>query len=70
MDCTTSTYHKTVYGRGLNEATTERIGAAGNVSGELLNWIALLAVVGEHRPAFLEAQLDAGFGYAAWRFDR
>jgi aromatic ring-opening dioxygenase catalytic subunit (LigB family) len=54
----------------LNEATTERIAAAGNVSGELLNWIALLAVVGEHRPAFLEAQLDAGFAYAAWRFDR
>jgi aromatic ring-opening dioxygenase catalytic subunit (LigB family) len=54
----------------LNEATAERIAAAGNVSGELLNWIALLAVVGAHRPAFLEAQLDAGFAYAAWRFDR
>jgi aromatic ring-opening dioxygenase catalytic subunit (LigB family) len=54
----------------LNEATTERMAAAGNVSGELLNWIALLAVVGNRRPAFLESQLDAGFAYAAWRFDR
>jgi protocatechuate 4,5-dioxygenase beta chain len=54
----------------LNDATAERIAAAGNVSGELLNWIALLAVVGDHRPAFLESQLDSGFAYAAWRFDR
>jgi protocatechuate 4,5-dioxygenase beta chain len=53
----------------LNEATAERIAAAGNVSGELLNWIALLGAVGGRRPVFLESQFDAGFAYGAWRFD-
>lgn len=53
----------------LNEATTERMIAAGNVGGELLNWIALLGAIGERRPVFLEPQRSHGHAYAAWRWD-
>ena len=53
----------------LNEATTERMVAAGNVGGELLNWIALLGAIGSRRPRFLEPQLSHGHAYAAWRWD-
>jgi Catalytic LigB subunit of aromatic ring-opening dioxygenase len=53
----------------LNEATSSRMLAAGNVGGELLNWIALLGAIGEHRPRFLEPQREQGHAYAAWRWD-
>lgn len=53
----------------LNEATSARMLAAGNVGGELLNWIALLGAIGEHRPRFLEPQREQGHAYAAWRWD-
>jgi protocatechuate 4,5-dioxygenase beta chain len=45
-------------------ATTERMVSAGNVSGELLNWIALLGAIGACRPTFLEPQ--HGHAYAVW----
>jgi protocatechuate 4,5-dioxygenase beta chain len=45
-------------------ATTERMLAAGNVSGELLNWCALLGVVGDRKPLFVEPQ--HGHAYAVW----
>jgi protocatechuate 4,5-dioxygenase beta chain len=51
---------------GLLEcATTERMLAAGNVSGELLNWCALLGAVGARPPHFIERQ--QGHAYAVWR---
>lgn len=53
----------------VEQATTERMIRAGNVSGELLNWIALLGVVGDRRPRFLEPQTGHGHAYAAWRWD-
>jgi hypothetical protein len=53
----------------LEQATTERMLAAGNVSGELLNWIALLGVVGPRRPVFLEPQRSHGHAYGVWRWD-
>jgi len=53
----------------LNAATADRMAASGNVSGELLNWIALLGTIGDRKPVFLESQLDAGFAYGAWRLD-
>jgi aromatic ring-opening dioxygenase catalytic subunit (LigB family) len=53
----------------LSEATEERILRAGNVTGEMLNWIALLGVVGAHKPRMLEPQTEAGNGYGAWRWD-
>jgi protocatechuate 4,5-dioxygenase beta chain len=53
----------------LNEATSDRMVAAGNVGGELLNWIAMLGAIGDRRPRFLEPQLDHGHAYGAWRWD-
>jgi hypothetical protein len=53
----------------LNAATRERLQRAGNVTGELLNWIALLGAVGSQQPRHVEPQLAGGNAYAAWRFD-
>jgi hypothetical protein len=46
-------------------ATYERMAAAGNASGELLNWIVATGAAGDTRPVFLEADQE-GNGYAAW----
>ena len=51
----------------LNAATAERLRAAGNATGEMLNWIALLGAVGNLKPRFLET--DSGNAWAAWRWD-
>lgn len=48
-------------------ATEERIAAAGNNSGELLNWITVTGAVGRTKPLFLEG--DEGSGYAVWKFE-
>lgn len=53
----------------LNEATSERMARAGNVAGELLNWIAMLGVIGDRRPRFLEPQREQGHAYGVWRWD-
>jgi protocatechuate 4,5-dioxygenase beta chain len=53
----------------LEEATTARMLRAGNVGGELLNWIALLGVVGPRKPRFMQPQLDHGHAFGAWRWD-
>jgi gallate dioxygenase len=47
-------------------ATPDRLRAAGNVSGECLNWIALLGAVAGRRPAFLEMDTYGGNAFAAW----
>ena len=39
---------------------------AGNVGGELLDWIAMLGAVGERRPKFVMPQMEQGHAYAAW----
>ena len=49
------------------EATTARLARAGNIAGELLNWIAMLGVVGGHKPTFIAPQISQGHAYAAWR---
>jgi hypothetical protein len=54
----------------LNAATRERLQRAGNVSGEILNWIALLGAVGDRLPCQIEPQMSGGNAYAAWRLDR
>ena len=53
----------------LNEATSQRLSTAGNVAGELLNWIAMLGVVGDRQPRFLEPQMEHGHAYGVWRWD-
>jgi len=54
----------------LNAATADRLARAGNVAGELLNWIALLGALGPRQPALLEARPHDGDAFAAWRCDR
>lgn len=53
----------------LSDATPERLASAGNVTGEVLNWITLLGAVGDRRPTFYESQVRRGNAYAAWRWD-
>ncbi len=53
----------------LNEATSERMLAAGNIGGELLNWVSMLGVIGDRKPRFMQPQLAQGHAYAAWRWD-
>jgi catalytic LigB subunit of aromatic ring-opening dioxygenase len=47
------------------QATAARMAAAGNASGELLNWLVAAGAAGDARPVFLEDDKD-GNGYAAW----
>ena len=54
--------------RLIEAATEARMLQAGNVGGELLNWIAMLAVVGNRKPDFLETQMENGHAYAGWRW--
>lgn len=47
-------------------ATEQRMLHAGNVGGELLNWIAMLAFVDGRKPDFIDKQMENGHAYAAW----
>lgn len=49
-------------------ATEDRMHAAGNVGGELLNWIAMLAFTDSRKPDFLIKQMENGHAYAGWRW--
>jgi Catalytic LigB subunit of aromatic ring-opening dioxygenase len=51
------------------EATPSRLARAGNIAGELLNWIAMLGAVGDHKPILVKPELDRGHAYAAWRLE-
>ncbi|MGH6769586.1 MAG: extradiol ring-cleavage dioxygenase [Xanthobacteraceae bacterium] len=52
------------------EATTERMLKAGNIGGELLNWIVLLGVTGKDKPTHIaDHQAKDGHAYAAWRWN-
>jgi aromatic ring-opening dioxygenase catalytic subunit (LigB family) len=53
----------------VEEATPARLAQAGNIGGELLNWIAMLGAVGERKPIFIAPEADHGHAYAAWRLD-
>jgi len=50
-------------------ATPERMVQAGNVGGELLNWIALLGLIGKVPPDLLINQSELGNAFAAWRLN-
>ena len=53
----------------IAEATPEQMWNAGNIGGELLNWIALLGVVGRHKPRVILGQEKEGHAFAAWRWN-
>jgi hypothetical protein len=48
-------------------ATEARIAAAGNNSGEILNWITVTGAVGNAKPLFLE--LDRDSAYTVWKLE-
>lgn len=50
----------------ITEATPDQLEKAGNVGGELLDWIAMLGTIGELRLKFMRPQLEQGHAYAAW----
>jgi aromatic ring-opening dioxygenase catalytic subunit (LigB family) len=52
--------------RLIAEATEERMWGAGNVGGELLNWIAMLGVVGGGKAKWMQEQVANGHAYGAW----
>jgi gallate dioxygenase len=51
----------------INEASSEKLQQAGNVGGELLNWIAMLGAWGAGKPEWLTLQPQFGHGYGLWR---
>jgi hypothetical protein len=50
----------------IEEATPERFSRAGNVSGELLNWIAMLGTLGGHKLEWIQPEPQFGNSYAVW----
>jgi gallate dioxygenase len=51
----------------VHEATRAQLAAAGNVGGELLNWIAMAATIDAGKPTTLALQPRFGHGYGFWR---
>jgi hypothetical protein len=54
------------YDRVIAESTPQQLAKAGNVAGEILNWIAMLPSVDARRPKFVRPQMEQGHAYAAW----
>jgi protocatechuate 4,5-dioxygenase beta chain len=51
----------------LLETTPEQMWKAGNVGGELLNWIVMLGTIGERRPRYIaDHDEKEGHAYAVW----
>jgi gallate dioxygenase len=51
----------------IREATEAQMQKAGNVGGEVLNWIAMLGTISARKPEFVLPQAPNGHAYAAWR---
>jgi hypothetical protein len=50
----------------LAEATPKQLAKAGNVGGEVLNWIAMLGAVGGAPAKYLMPQMSQGHAYGLW----
>ncbi len=55
--------------RLIAEATEHQMLKAGNVGGELLNWIAMLGAIGSRKPNYVAPQLANGHAYGVWRWN-
>ena len=53
----------------IDEATPLQLLRAGNAGGELLNWIAMLGVIGDQAPTELHPQ-SHGHAFGTWRWDQ
>ncbi len=52
----------------ISEATPHQLLKAGNVGGELLNWIAMLGAIGDRKPNYVAPQMQNGHAYGVWRW--
>jgi gallate dioxygenase len=50
------------------EATFPRLQKAGNIGGELLNWIALLGAIDDRKATWVASQYSHGDGFAVWQW--
>jgi len=55
--------------RLIAEATEHQLLKAGNVGGELLNWIAMLGAIGDRKPTYVAPQMQNGHAYGVWRWN-
>lgn len=53
----------------MNEATPRQMYKAGNVGGELLNWIAMMGAIGNRKPNYVAPQMQNGHAYGVWRWN-
>lgn len=53
----------------IGEATPHQLFKAGNVGGELLNWIAMLGAIGPREPNYIAPQMQNGHAYGVWRWN-
>ncbi len=53
----------------LEQATTARMLRAGNIGGELLNWLAMLGVIGARKPHAIAPHPDHGHAFGVWRWN-
>jgi gallate dioxygenase len=53
----------------IAESTQHRMLKAGNVGGELLNWIAMLGAIGNRKPTYVAPQMQNGHAYGVWRWN-
>jgi gallate dioxygenase len=51
----------------VTESTQEQMLRAGNVGGELLNWIAMLGTVNGHALQWIKPEVKHGHAYAVWK---
>jgi gallate dioxygenase len=52
----------------IAESTQHQLLKAGNVGGELLNWIAMLGAIGNRKPTYVAPQIQNGHAYGVWRW--
>jgi gallate dioxygenase len=53
----------------LAETTEHQLLKAGNVGGEVLNWIAMLGAIGNRKPTYIAPQMQNGHAYGVWRWN-
>jgi gallate dioxygenase len=53
----------------MAEATSHQMFKAGNVGGELLNWIAMMGAIGNRKPNYIAPQMQNGHAYGVWRWN-
>jgi aromatic ring-opening dioxygenase catalytic subunit (LigB family) len=53
----------------ISEATPHQLLKAGNVGGELLNWVAMLGAIGDCKPNYVAPQMQNGHAYGVWRWN-